>query len=77
MKRLLLHAINEALDDPVVYVGLEQGYANLAQGRLQMGFADATLPAKFPKYPAQLLRESFKHRDPRGKKYKKVKYNFG
>jgi hypothetical protein len=59
--RLGAYRIDELADDGQGYVGFEQGSADLAQGRVDIGFGERTAPAKLVENVAQTFAETLEH----------------
>ena len=59
--RLGPHRIDELAHDGQRHVGFEQGGADLAQGRVDIGFGERTAPAKLVEYVAQTFAETLEH----------------
>ena len=53
--------IDEITDDRQRHVGLEQGGADLAQGRVDIGLGERTTPPQLVEYVAQTFTEAFEH----------------
>ena len=57
----LAHLLNEAADDLVVYVGLEQSQADFAKSCLDVLLIECAYPAKGTEYVAESVGKTFKH----------------
>ena len=57
----LAHLLNEAADDLVVYVGLEQSQADFAKPCLDVLLIECAYPAKGTEYVAESVGKTFKH----------------
>ena len=63
--------VDELADDGQGDVGLEQGRAHLAQGRVDIGLGKRTAPPQLVEYVAQTLAQTLEHRAPvRSKTYR-------
>ena len=54
--------VDELADDGQGHVGFEQGGADLAQGRVDIGLGERTAPAQLVEYVAQTFAQTFEHR---------------
>ena len=53
--------IDEVADDGQGHVGFEQGGANFAQGRVDIGLGERTTPPQLVEYVAQTFAQTFEH----------------
>ena len=58
---LRLDGLDELLDDLEVDVGLQQRHADLAQRRLDVGFAQRAAAAQAVEHPCQAIAKALKH----------------